>query len=503
MSINVQWSEFEGKNPNLSLKLVESSEMEETLKSNAVKKRLSMQNEVLKWLSEFSEKLQKRADNAATEINGLLDQTRVVELDLKNAYNSFRNLSYHQLIDHKISDEDDTDTRMKDNAKSSLQTDIPAQDYETDILPRYKEALSLGLTSCRNHLQSTKKSHSTTSVFRTGLANGPLPHIIGSEEYMHDNSCGLAEDFVLGTSPLDFSWIVDSKEISSEAEEHGPSDLFGSQMFGMQQGLSEKDGAEPLVSAAMDFKAMLEAALLNPYKFYDEENLSANNAASDRRGTRQTHTDAVITSRAPEAVSLGSSQHLGVIDEKDMPVTEGNLTSLQDPDIHANELYSALVSGSLFDAEGEEDSLSFSQKESLESASVADSISANADTTGENEIVGSTQSLSIHETLGYSAQSMTMQASSDAFSSINKEESSEKIPLGDASVLEKDASLTSQTLFSDELKDASSSFVTCSDNVESCNSVPDGSEGKPSGHDPGILQDIRHGDAHTGDNSSS
>ncbi|XP_038987696.1 WASH complex subunit 2-like isoform X3 [Phoenix dactylifera] len=425
--------------------------------------------QVLKWLSEFSEKLQKRADNATMEINGLLDEAGVVELDLKNTYNSFRTLSYHQFVDHKISDEDDVDSYMKDSAKSSVQADIPAQDYETDILPRYKEALSLGLTSCRSHLQSTKKSHLTTSVFRTGLANGPLPHIIGSEEYMHDNSCGLTEDFALGTLPLDFSWIVDSKGTSSEAEGHGPSDLFSSPMSGMQQGLSEKDGTEPLVSAALDFKAMLEAALLNPYKFYDEENLSANNAVSDDRGTGQTHMDAVIISGAPEAVSRGSPRNRGVIEEKAVPATEGNLTSLQDPDIHANELYSALVSGSLFDAEGEEDSLSFCQNEPDDiSASVADSISAHASMMGANEIVDGTQSLNIHENLGSSDQSTTVHVSADTSVGIN-EEGGQKAPLGDVNALEKDGSLMSQTLSSHKLKDASSSFVTSSDDIRSHN----------------------------------
>jgi hypothetical protein len=33
----------------------------------------------------------------------------------------------------------------KEKAKDSSQASIPAQDYEKDILPRYKEALSLGL----------------------------------------------------------------------------------------------------------------------------------------------------------------------------------------------------------------------------------------------------------------------------------------------------------------------------------------------------------------------
>ncbi|KAG1368186.1 hypothetical protein COCNU_14G006540, partial [Cocos nucifera] len=325
---------------------------------------------VLKWLSEFSEKLQKRADSAAMEINGLLDEAGIVELDLKNTYNSFRNLSYHQFVDH-------------------------------------------------------------------------------------------------ASTALD-CWIVDSKGISSEAEEHGPSDLFDSPMFGMQQGLPEKDGTEPLVSAALDFKAMLEAALLNPYKFYDEESLSVNNAVSDDRGTGQTHMDVVTTSGAPEAVSLDGPQHLGVIEEKAIPVTEGNLTSLQDPDIHASELYSALVSGSLFDAEGEEDSLSFCQKEPVD-------FSAHASTIDANEIVDGTQSLSIHENLGSSDQSMTVHVSADTSISTN-EESGQKAPLGDVNALEKDASLMGETLSSHRPKeDASSSFVTSGDDIRSHNLVPENS----------------------------
>lgn len=46
----------------------------------------------------------------------------------------------------------------KEKSKGSSKTSVPAQDYEKDILPRYKEALSVGLSSCKNLLQNTKQS---------------------------------------------------------------------------------------------------------------------------------------------------------------------------------------------------------------------------------------------------------------------------------------------------------------------------------------------------------
>lgn len=56
--------------------------------------------QVLKWLVEFSEKMEKRAKSTAAELNGLLDQARVVELDMKNTINSFNSLCHQRFIDH-------------------------------------------------------------------------------------------------------------------------------------------------------------------------------------------------------------------------------------------------------------------------------------------------------------------------------------------------------------------------------------------------------------------
>ncbi|XP_009408677.2 uncharacterized protein LOC103991038 isoform X1 [Musa acuminata AAA Group] len=337
--------------------------MQETLTSDSIEKRLRLQNEVLKWLSEFSEKLLQRAKDTEMEMNGLFDQAGAVELDLKNTVNTLCNLSRDLLINHKISDEDDIACHpLKDHAESSAQAGIPAQDYQKDILPRYKNALSLGLNSCRKHLHGIERRHMTSSVSRTGLVYRPLPHIIGSEEFIHDNSCGITENTSLGNPQLDLGLILESKQASSVAEELDSLDLFGPDIFGNQQDSSEKDMTDPVASAASDFKAMLEAALLNQYKFHDEESLSVKDILRDKMISGQIHTDVLIQvgTSGERQVSQGTSEQLNSTIEEDKPVTEGNLCSVT----HPQELYSALLGGSLFD--NDEDLLSSGRKESTD-----------------------------------------------------------------------------------------------------------------------------------------
>ncbi|XP_073006166.1 uncharacterized protein [Typha latifolia] len=324
--------------------------MDETLASDAIRKRLNLQSEVLKWLVDFSKELEDRSKSTAAEINGLLDEAGIMEIDMKNTVISFNNLSYDRFIDHKVSDEDDMSSN-KENKEASGQLHIHAQDYELDILPRYKEALSLGLTSCKNHLEN--KSCSSSSIFTTMSAHSMLPHVIGSEEYIHDNTCGLTDDFTSPNLPDDFSWVWEFKSISSDAE---APDLFGSHMLGMPHGFN-KDETEPLVSAALDFKAMLEAALLNPYKFYDEESVLAHDASTDNKTSAQTEKNVnTVMSRGQEDVSSDSFQQEDVKEE--------GLTYAKYPEGHAHELYPGLITESLFDAEDEP--VSLDQKESAD-----------------------------------------------------------------------------------------------------------------------------------------
>uniref|UniRef100_A0A0E0ED53 Uncharacterized protein n=1 Tax=Oryza meridionalis TaxID=40149 RepID=A0A0E0ED53_9ORYZ len=307
--------------------------------SPSITKYLANQSQVLKWLQDFSDKVEERAKGAAEEVNGLLDEAGALELDMKTAMISFNNLTRQRFIEHassgsksKISDEDSMHLKTTESMHGSLQSQVPAQDYERDILPRYKEALHIGLSSCKDHFRS--KGRSTTSVFRAMSAYGPLPHIIGSEEYIHDNSCGLADDM----QPLsdDFSWL---REFQSESSDSRTADISESQIFGAQRGY-EKGETDSVVSAAREFKAMLEAALVNPYKFYDDATITAQDGSVEKKIS--TSEDQVMLTGTSEAPSGRSAQ-------EDNSEQTGLFASLQSADANPHDIYSALVREGLFD----------------------------------------------------------------------------------------------------------------------------------------------------------
>nr|TKW35330.1 hypothetical protein SEVIR_2G364500v2 [Setaria viridis] len=276
--------------------------------SNYIAKHVGIQNQVLKWLQHFSDRVEERAKGAAAEVNGLLEEAGALELDMKTAVVAFDHLTRQRFTEHKVSDDDNIDLKTRD-----------------------------GLASCKDHFR--KKGRSTTSVFRAMSTYNPLPHIIGSEEYNHDNSCGLADDAQAITD--DFSWL---REFQGESSDLGPYDLFGSQMLGVQEGF-EKGETDSLVSASREFKAMLEAALVNPYKFYDDASNTARDASVENTGTSEVHhnTDPALSTRMDGAADEKST-------EADNAEEAELLASLQNPDINVHDIYSALVREGLFDA---------------------------------------------------------------------------------------------------------------------------------------------------------
>nr|CAB3458340.1 unnamed protein product [Digitaria exilis] len=318
--------------------------------SNYIAKHVGIQNQVLRWLQHFSDRVEERAKGAAAEVNGLLKEAEALELDMKTAVVAFDHLTRQRITEHasrgsnplhchcpgslylvelspsksirnlhslvsennKVSDDDNINLKTRDSIRSSNQSQVRAQDYERDILPRYKEALHIGLASCKDHFR--KKGRSTTSVFRAMSTYSPLPHIIGSEEYNHDNSCGVADDAQTITD--DFSWL---REFQGESLDSRPDDLFGSQMLGEQRGF-EKD---PVLSTSMG------------------------GAGDERSGEADNAKEAEL------------------------------LASLQNPDINVHDIYSALVREGLFDAGDEilavdpaSGSLNSAVEDSAESASL-------------------------------------------------------------------------------------------------------------------------------------
>ncbi|XP_024540574.1 WASH complex subunit 2 isoform X2 [Selaginella moellendorffii] len=226
------------------------------------------------WLERFAASVKGRAEDLRAQIDRLADHTASVEQDLKNAFNSFRLLSNTQFIENRVYEEDETVTpeQEKDGEPQRVES------YEGDIVPRYKEAVT---TAWNEHL---KLSRSREARPRS------LPYIIGSEEFMRDPHCGLPDLRHKASTSV-------TREYDSEAEKDGVNMAAEMVAGGVisddewsepsNEAPEDQDHHEPAVSAAMDFKAMLEAALRASYvtsddgsrmdPIYEPANLNAEN----------------------------------------------------------------------------------------------------------------------------------------------------------------------------------------------------------------------------------
>ncbi|KAG6551444.1 hypothetical protein Mapa_006867 [Marchantia paleacea] len=239
------------------------------------------QNKPLQELLEgISERMMKRIDTVGDEVQKLVDEMGAVELDLKNTFNSFRCLLSTQFVENRVYEEDETESaRAETPAKDSQHPLAPTESYEDEILPRYKDAVSTAWATFQEishqHDQASRRLRSRNKVLRNLDYDGHLhlvPHIIGTDEFARDAQCGLAD--LRHKRP-----IVDGFEVDSDTEREGAdlaAELIGAgsvsegEWSEPESDVGDQGGGfEPAVSAALDFKAMLEAALRNPSLPYD------------------------------------------------------------------------------------------------------------------------------------------------------------------------------------------------------------------------------------------
>ncbi|CAM6085304.1 unnamed protein product [Calypogeia fissa] len=233
--------------------------------------------DLLEWLEGFAERLNGRTNAVADAVQQVVEAMDTVELNLQNTFNSFRCLSSSQFVENHVYEEDETDfvtTGM--SRKDAKRLSMPTESYEDEILPRYKDAVAFAWAAFQNggrqHDQRTVQPGSRTKVRDShhGERIQILPHIIGSEEFSRDVYCGLAELRHWQHEP-ESDTEVESGRAGLAAESSGTGILFEEDISATQSDAFDyqEEGAEPAVSAALDFKAMLEAALRNPSLPYD------------------------------------------------------------------------------------------------------------------------------------------------------------------------------------------------------------------------------------------
>lgn len=155
----------------------------------------------------------------------------------------------------------------------------------------------------------------------------------------------------MDTAPLGFSRLSEADVVDSKSE--GSDTMFSAEFLGIEQDQSAKEGVDPLVSAALDFKAMLEAALLSPYKFYNEESSSLPDTVGNQyNDVGDMHEKMVhVSSSTVSFATPQNSQCSTSIENSHVPNTAENPSFPTEPDSNAHQLCSALISESLFDME--------------------------------------------------------------------------------------------------------------------------------------------------------
>ncbi|CAK9212387.1 unnamed protein product [Sphagnum troendelagicum] len=234
-----------------------------------------------KWLEVFAEELKRRTETVARDVQQLVEQTSVVELNLLNTMNSLQVLSATQFIENRVSEEDEASEAKRKEPQISKQR---AEDYEGDILPRYKEAV---LTAWRafeglggRKVKRLSAAERQISYARNEMENvqqhWKLPFIIGTEEFARDSECGLADFTFVGAYSRSGTPESDSDterdEAQMAAEMVGTGILSEGEWSAIEsEGSAHQGGVlEPAVSAALDFRAMLEAALRGPSLPYED-----------------------------------------------------------------------------------------------------------------------------------------------------------------------------------------------------------------------------------------
>ncbi|KAG0557095.1 hypothetical protein KC19_11G101700 [Ceratodon purpureus] len=259
------------------------------------------------WLEGFAERLKERTKEVGAEVDRLGTETGNVELHLQNSFNSLRALSATQFIENRVDEVDEVFVnRLEQPIKQSR-----VEGYDSQIIPRYKEAVLVAweaFEGFRTSKTSDVKSRRNSQASQT-RPSMKLPHIIGTEEFTRDIHCGLGDFKFLevtarasSSEPVESGSDTDRDEARMAAEMVGGRTWLEGEWSASESETSGHQGGvlEPAVSAALDFKAMLEAALRGPSFPYDGGIIPS---LEDIHGPQHSFVDSTLTLDAQDTGS--------------------------------------------------------------------------------------------------------------------------------------------------------------------------------------------------------
>eukprot|EP00794_Sanderia_malayensis_P011036 gene11036-12201_t len=178
----------------------------EEVRQSSTRWSLAADAGLLLYLKKFSQNLLLRTHELEKNVDDLVHDTKGMGSKLHNTFNDFLMLSNKQFIENRVYDEeisqDDTQEKSQQPAKTREQ-------LESEVLPRYSEAVNCGFQVLDDAFITVEIKAADESDEDEGLPAGyvpdpiieakdmyasrPLPHLIGTAEFFSDETLGLIE----------------------------------------------------------------------------------------------------------------------------------------------------------------------------------------------------------------------------------------------------------------------------------------------------------------------
>ena len=223
-------------------------------------------NELQQYLKDFSSRFFSKTKTLQDSLDGLCSVTSGAEVRLNNALNQFLMLSNTQFIENRVYDEDDQDLESPVATAGDTTDEDPQVEEATSettpnprsssssaiaVVDKYRNALDMGLQAMKlfamlddDESMDEKDDPAKATEFEQALDiynERPLPFIIGTREFLEDDTLGLGavpeeDDDLDSESDAEDSDVSndedddeeeDSSETSEEEEEEDASDSSG------------------------------------------------------------------------------------------------------------------------------------------------------------------------------------------------------------------------------------------------------------------------------------
>ncbi|KAK3928446.1 WASH complex subunit 2 [Frankliniella fusca] len=174
------------------------------MRQNAHSWNLAGDAGLLKHLQEFSQEVLARTHTTEKSLDVLNEEINTLTSELNNTNNKFLCLANTQFVENRVYDDDDKETPQAESAPEKKSK----EETEAKMLQKVREALSMSVAvldtmfepveiqaSDSDGESDCEKSGTKTLILEphNPYMHRPLPHLIGSEQFMTDDQIGLGD----------------------------------------------------------------------------------------------------------------------------------------------------------------------------------------------------------------------------------------------------------------------------------------------------------------------